>query len=360
MKQIQVSKKTLLAAASIAGLVVLLLYMQGSLGGGKVAPGTVAAPKEEAAGSVARVEKREVVETREWPGTVLSRTLAEVAPKVMARVLEVNVRAGDTVRRGDVIARLDARDAASRVAQARSSLVAAQAQARQAEADDRRIRKLVEERVATRQALDAADARAKASRAEATRARDALEEAQVLLSETTVRAPFDAIVDERLAEPGDMGEPGKPLARIHSRAHLQLEARVPEQYVRGLSVGSPARVRFDAPARDIPVTIEEIAPAADPESRTFLVKAGLPPDSDLHPGLFGRLLQPSERREALLVPAAAITWSGQLEMTRVIEGGEVRTRNVQTGKAYGDRVEVLSGLHEGERVIIGIGQREER
>ncbi len=360
MARLQVSRKTLLAAASIAGLVLLLLYMQGSLGGGKVAPGTVAAPKEVAAGAVARVERREVVETREWPGTVRSRTLADVAPKVMARVLDVKVRAGDAVRQGDVIARLDDRDAASRVEQARSSLAAAEAQARQAEADDRRIRKLVQERVATRQALDAAEARAKASRAEATRARDALEEARVLLSETTVRAPFDGIVDERLAEPGDMAVPGKPLARIHSGAHLQLEARVPERCARGLSLGSRARVRLDAPARDIPVTIEEIAPAADPESRTFLVKAGLPPDPDLRPGAFGRLLQPCERREVLLVPATAITWSGQVEMVRVIENGEVRTRNVQTGKAYGDRVEVLSGLHEGERVIVGGGGRDER
>ncbi|OGP83792.1 MAG: hypothetical protein A2Y95_12520 [Deltaproteobacteria bacterium RBG_13_65_10] len=355
MARFEVSRKAALAAASIVGLVLLLLYMQGNLGGGKVAPGTLSRPKEAASGVVKRVERSEVVETRAWPGTVRSRTLAEVAPKVLARVLDVKVRPGDAIRRGDVIARLDDRDAASRVRQARASLAAAEAEAKRAEADGRRMQKLFEERVVSRQTLDAAQAQAKASRAEAESARDAIEEARVLLTEMTVRAPFDGIVNERLAEPGDMGVPGKPLARIQSGDHLQLEARVPERWARALAVGARATVRLDAPARDLIVTIEEIAPAADPQSRTFLVKAGLPPSPELRAGTFGRLLQPCERRLALLVPAAAIMRSGQVQQVRVVQHGEARTRNVQTGKAYGESVEVLAGLREGEQVMVGGG-----
>jgi multidrug efflux pump subunit AcrA (membrane-fusion protein) len=111
------------------------------------------------------------------------------------------------------------------------------------------------------------------------------------------------------------------------------------------------RVRIDSLDRETTARIEEIAPVADPESRTFLLKAGLAPDERVRPGMFGRFIQPCGKKTAFLVPATAILRSGQLELVQVVEDAEAHSRHIRTGKCYGNLVEVLSGLREGEMVL---------
>jgi membrane fusion protein, multidrug efflux system len=353
----RIPTKALIAAGAIVGLILLLLYLQGTIGGHKVAPGIVPLPAggEIARASAVAVEQRDVEDLIEWPGTVTSQTVANVAPKVMAHVLEVRVRAGATVKAGEVIATLDDREVRARVAQARAALGAAQAQATQAEADQRRLRSLFEKQAATAQDLDAVDARAKATRAQVAQARDAVAEAEVLLGETTVRAPFDGIVAQRLVDPGDMAVPGRPVVVIHDPTSLRLEAHVAERCIGALRTGMEVPARFDTPPRQLTAHIEEIAPMADPQSRTFLVKAALPSEPDILPGLFGTLRSSCGRHAALLVPAGAVSRKGQLERVQVVVDGVPLLRDVRTGKMYGNRIEVLSGLSEGEMVVIAPG-----
>jgi RND family efflux transporter MFP subunit len=346
-------RKAVFAAAAVAALVLLLLYLQGTIGGRKVAPGVVPLPAGGAASHhLATVEKREVQDVIDWPATVRSRTVANVAAKAMARVLEVRVTAGTAVRRGDIIAVLDDRDMKARADQARAALAAAEAQAAQADADLRRGQTLFRKGASTQQELDGVEARSKSTRAQVAQARDALTEVQVLLGDTSMRAPFDGVVAERLVDPGDMAVPGKPIAVIHDPGSLRLETHVPEGCAGMLSLGMDVTARIDSPVREAAARIEEIAPAADPQSRTFLVKAALPALPGLRPGTFGSLRTPCGAHVALLVPPAAVSRSGQLEAVRLVVDGDIRTRNVRTGKTYGDRVEVLSGLQEGQRVIV--------
>ena len=350
----KLSARTWAAIGSVAGLILLLLYMRGSLGGGKVGPGDATPPEGTGAPGrpTATVERRAIDEAAEWPGTVRALLRAEIAPRVMARIIEVRVRAGDVLRRDDVVAVLDARDLRARAEQARATLAAARVEVKNAETDLGRTRRLVAEGVAPRKSLDDADARARTARAESARASDALSEAEALLADTTIRAPFDGILDERTAEPGDMATPGHSIAVMHSRSHYQLEAAVPEGCARRLGAGMALRVRLEKPDREVEARIEEIAPSADPRSHTVTVRAGLPPDAGASPGTFGRLIQVCGRRFAILVAAAAVTRSGQLELVRVLENGHARLRNVSTGKHHGREVEVLSGLREGERVLL--------
>lgn len=349
-----VPTKVLVAAGAVLALIVLLLYIQGTIGGHKVRPGTV--PLGTTGGPTAKtvpVEKREVDDVVDWPGTVRSRSVANLAPKVMARVLEVRVTAGTAVKQGDVVVLLDDRELRSRAEQARAGLAAAEAQAGQAETDLRRTRMLIQKQATTPQDLEAAEARAKATRAQAAQARDGLAEVQVLLGETTVRAPFDGVVAERLVDPGDMAAPGKPLVILHDPQSLRLEADVGERCAAPLTVGQEISVRLESLQRDIAARIEVIAPVADPQSRTFLIKAALPPQPDLRAGIFGTARVVCGTHPALLIPAAAVARSGQLESVRVLTQDGPRTRNVRTGKTYGDQVEVLSGLQEGEKVVVG-------
>jgi RND family efflux transporter MFP subunit len=350
-------KKAAFALGGLLALVLLLLWVAGSIGGEKVSPGTVKPPAPAvSAGRAVPAEKAEVEEFLEWPGTVRSRTEARTASKLLARVLEVKVRAGDSVKAGDVLAVLDDRDVRSRAGQARSALASAEAQAAQAGAEHARVKGLFDKEAATRRDLEAAEARAKSAAAQVAQARDAVKEAEVALGEAVVRAPFDGVVAERLVEPGDTAAPGRPIFTIHDPANLRLEAQVPESCAAKASVGMEVRTRIDSVGGEVAAKVEEISPVADPQSRTFLIKAALPPGRGLRPGTFGRFLQPCGKKTALLVPAAAVSRSGQLEMVRILEEGEARTRHVKTGKAHGDRVEILSGLREGERVLVEAGR----
>lgn len=345
-------RRAVFAGAAVAALIVLLLYIQG-VGSRKVRPGVVTLPAGGEAHNVVTVEKREVLDVIDWPATVRSRTVANIAPKVMARVLEVRVTAGSAVRQGDLLAVLDDRDIKARTQQAQGALAAVEAQAAQAEAELRRGQALFRKQASTQQELDGIEARAKSTRAQVAQARDALKEAQVALGEASMRAPFDGVVAERFVDPGDMAVPGKPVVVVYAPGSLRLETHVSERCVGMLSVGMDVPAHIDAPVIESVARIEEIAPGADSQSRTFLVKASLPALPGLRPGTFGSLRAPCGTHSTLLIPPAAVTHSGQLESVRLILDGTVRTRNVRTGKTYNDRVEVLSGLQAGERVLIG-------
>jgi RND family efflux transporter MFP subunit len=348
-----VPTKALIASGSVVVL-VLLLYLMGAIGGRKVGPGTAARTANEAAPASAAVEQREVQDVIDWPGTVTSSTVANLAPKIMARVIEVRVTAGTPVQPGDVIAVLDDRELRTRAQQAKAVETAAQAQASQAQADLRRTRMLVRKQAATQQDLDTSETQAKSAEAQLAQARDAVDEGQVLLGESTLRAPFAGIVAARMADPGDMGVPGRAIAIVHDPQSLRLEVRIGERCAAAVTPGQTLRARIDSPPSSVRVHIDEIAPMADPQSRTVLVKASLDADPSLRPGTFGVLEVPCGRHSTLLVPKAAVRRTGQLESVRVvINAGEVRLRHVRSGKTFGDLVEIVSGLAPGERVAVG-------
>jgi len=348
-----VIKKASLPVAAIAALVLLLLYLQGTIGAHKVGPQRVPLPASATLSGVAMtVEQREVEDIIGWPGTVTARTVADIAPKVMARILDVRVHIGAVVEAGDVVAILDDREVRARAQQASAALAAARAHAGQVEADLRRMRTLFQKQAGTQQDLDAVEAQAKAARAQVAQANDAVTEAQVLLGETTIRAPFGGVVAQRFADPGDMAVPGKPVVVIQDVHTLRLETRIPARCAAGLTVGREVEVRFDVPARAVAARIEEIAPTADPQSRTQLIKAALPAALESQPGAFGTLRAPCGTHVALLIPTGAVIRKGQLEMVRVLEEGTPRLRNIKTGATYDDHSEVLSGLHAGEQVLV--------
>ena len=331
----------------------LVLTLQGTFGRSKVAPGTFPAARRAAASPdhPVAVVAQEIDELLEWPGTVRSRITAQPAPKLLGRILELRVDVGSAVRTGDVIAVLDDRDVKARLDQAKAAQAAADAAAVQSEAEFVRIRGLFEKEAATRRDLEAAESGARSARARLEASRHAVDEGEVLLTETTVRAPFDGVVTEKWAQSGDTAIPGRPIVVLQDPRRLRLEAHVPESCAGKASLGMEVRVRIDALGRDLTARIEEIAPVADPESRTFLFKAALPADDGLRPGMFGRFIQPCGRKSALLIPAAAVRRVGQLELLQVLKDGEALVRHVRTGKTYGERVEVLSGIREGELVL---------
>ncbi|MGZ8160870.1 MAG: efflux RND transporter periplasmic adaptor subunit [Methylobacter sp.] len=359
MSQIDLKKnnKMIMLAVAILVLILLLLYMQGSFVS-KVSPGLT----EQKAGTgsstrnTALVEKRTVDDILTWPGTVRSRTVVNISPKMTARIIDIKVNAGDKIKKGDIIAKLDERDIHAQENQALAAVAAANAQANRANADAQRTKTLYSKEAATRENLDAVVAQEKSAQAAVSQAMSAVNEIRTHLDDTVLRAPFEGIVVKRLKEPGDMGLPGVPVVTIQTPKGLRLEADVPTTCVGRFATGMDATVRIDTLRQTTTGQIDEIIPEVDSQTRTQLVKIALPSIEGLQPGYFGWLEQACDQHEALLIPVSAVQHIGQLEVVQVLADGKQTMRHIRTAKTFGDQIEVLSGLHEGETVITNLEQ----
>jgi RND family efflux transporter MFP subunit len=348
-------KKWFAPAVALLVLLLLILWMLGLIGGDKTEPGLTPLPAQSAPPrETARVEKRQVRDTHFWPGTVKALSEARVAPKLNARILAVAVREGDRVKQGDVLVRLDAEQNRAIEREAASLAAAARAEAVRAEADLKRTRALFAQEAATREAYEHAEAAAQKALASARAAAYGTSQAAIQRRESVLRAPFDGVIAQRLHEPGDMGLAGEPIAILHNMSALRLEASVPASCSGEIHIGDTVAVRIDALKTSLGARVEEIVPAADPLTGTVLVKAGLPAFPGLQPGLFGWLERScGSGHAALLIPAPALRRIGQVEIVTVLqEGAGLGTRHVRSGAGYDGLVEILSGLDEGETVVV--------
>jgi multidrug efflux pump subunit AcrA (membrane-fusion protein) len=369
----------------IAGLLVMMMGLAGTFRH-KIEPGPAQEPAATHIGQTARVEQRTYPMIVEQPGTVRTRTEAQVSSRLMAQVSEILVREGDTVRgagpdgQATVLARLDDRDIVAKLQQAKAQVAAlqqglgaaqaqqqsAQSSLEQAAADLARTEKLLEAKAATGQQLDhartqrdTAQAQVLASRgqvqqiqAQQAGAEAAVREAEVMLSFAVIEAPFDGKVSRKMVNPGDMVGPGQPLFVVESPSECQLQAVVSETVAVHLKAGETLQVQIDALQRQFDGVVRDILPQADPLTRTVLVKVDLPKDPGLVSGLFGRLAVPIGDYPALVVAKTAIRQSGQLHLVQVVERPGVAIRRfVQIGPEHGEWVEVLSGVKEGDEVV---------
>ena len=347
--------KWIQALISILGLVLLLVWMQGGFTA-KVPPGTAHAEEkgQPIQGPTATVILKEIDETLLWPGTVTARTVAQIASKVPARILAINVNAGDAVKAGQMVARLEPTELQSRVNQARSALAIAESQHAKAAIDLRRTQNLFDKEAATQQSLDAAQAAENTSAAQVAEARAMIATAETLLSDTVLLMPFDGTVIKRNLDPGHMALPGTPVLTVQSVQRPRVEANVPISCANYVRLGDTLKARLGESKFN--VKVEEISPAADPSTGTILVKAGFDNSTAVKPGVFVWLEQKCGSRKSLLIPSSAVSRSGQLESVWLVEDGANRLRHIRTGKTDDGWVVVLSGLKEGDVVMARGGQ----
>jgi membrane fusion protein (multidrug efflux system) len=271
------------------------------------------------------------------PATVRPAERATIAAKLTGTVATLPVALGQVVAAGEVLVTLNAPEVAARLRQAQAQLAEA---GRNAE----RVRTLVEKGVNAPESFRDAEDRQRFAEA-------AVAEAEAMVAFATLRAPFAGVITEKQVLPGDLATPGQALLVLESTQRLRAEGFVPEQAGAGLKRGD--RLPVVLRDGDLPVdgTIDEISSAADAASRSVLVKVALPTGA-ARSGQFARLLVPHGESPALLVPADAVTRFGQMERVFVVEEGRALLRLVKTGRMQDGRVEILSGLHSGERLVL--------
>ncbi len=278
------------------------------------------------------------VATEEVVGTVRSKLRAMIEAKVTGRVLEYRATPGTMVTAGDLLVRVEVPEIQAKVDQAKATLD-------QAQRDFERQKQLFTSSTSTRQEYDAANARVSVAKA-------GVSEAETMMSYARVTAPFDGVVTRKLADVGDLATPGRPLLEIEAPTALRFEAALPEAILNRIRMGEKMQVRVASVIDPLEATVSEIAPVADPVSRTFQVKLDLPSTPGLRTGQFGRVSVPVAETKLLIVPTDSVILRGQMELVFVVQDGRASLRLVKTGKKLTNGFEILSGLNDGEQVVV--------
>jgi len=325
-----------------------------------------------------------------WPliyeatGTVRARTSVVIAAKLMGYVREVKVQTGDHVREGQLLVTLDARDldVNSRHAEAAleevrgsmpeadSAVAGAKANLDLAQATFNRMQDLFNKKSISNQEFDETSAKLKAAQAayqmarakrvqldaQAVRVQQDVRATEVARSYAEITAPFAGVVTAKSVDPGTLAVPGTPLLTIEREGAYRLEASVEESHLTAIRVSQPVSVTLDGIDRTLDARVSEIVPAVDAASRSYIVKIDLPNAAAVRSGAFGRASFSMGSRVVLTIPAAAVSERGQLQSVLVAENGIAHTRLITAGLKTKDRIEILSGLTAGDKVIFPIPQ----
>jgi multidrug efflux pump subunit AcrA (membrane-fusion protein) len=348
---------------------------------------------------IEKVQASPVEDTYEAMGTVRSKTISVLSSKVLGRIVSIPVREGDRVKAGQLLVEIDDREMKAQLQKSRAGLKETQyaldeiekairgGEAEKKAADARlalasstldRFKGLFERRSVSSQEFDEVQTKNTAAKADADQASERLQallakknqiiaridqakadtaNAEAFLSHTRILSPIDGIVTTKPADLGQMAAPGTHLLSVEDESHYRLEALVEESRISRIHLGDTVSVSIDALGqKPMAGQVSEIVPALDPASRSTIIKIDLrAPDSStlFRSGLFGKARFNTGAKQVLTVPVQSVLERGQLTFVYVVDPAKIaHMRLIQTGKRYGDRVEILSGLSERDQVVL--------
>jgi RND family efflux transporter MFP subunit len=344
-----------------------------------------------------------VGEEYEAVGTVRSKLTSVLSSKTVGNIQTVHVHEGDRVHTGQLLIEIDNRDTRAQLQKAQAGLrevqdaeqeieqniqaaesarEAAEAGRALAQATYNRYKALLDEKSVSRQEFDEVQAKLKIAEAEVSRAgrmyqgllarksqvvakseevKADVAGAQVYVGYGRILSPINGIVTAKQAEVGLLAAPGVPLLTLEDHSYYRLEVSVEDSVLSRIRLGAPVSVYIDALGpQEFPCKVSEIVPASDPGSRSSTVKIDLANLKDrvnapsvLRSGLYGKARFRIGEKQVLLVPQKAVLRSGQLVSVFTVDSSDtLRLRLIKPGKERGDQLEVLSGLNEGDRVVV--------
>jgi multidrug efflux pump subunit AcrA (membrane-fusion protein) len=346
--------------------------------------------------AITKVTKSSIEDFYEATGTVRAKTTTQVSANIMGRIVSFPVGEGDIVSRGQVLVEIDSRESQTQLQKATAglkeaqaalsendkSIEAANAAIKTAEANKElaektfaRIKELYERKSASGQEFDEAQAKLKMSSSELERAKAnvltiisrksqinaridqakaEIESTKVYEGYSKITSPISGLIVKKFAESGAIASPGLPLLSIEDNSQYRLEAAVEESRSKMMQLGNRVNVRIDALGQgEFLATVAEILPSADAASRSYTVKIDLPANPLLKSGLYGLARFPVAQKEAITVSQSAILERGQLTGVYVVSAdGIAQFRIVTTGKSSEGMIEILSGISEGDEIVI--------
>ncbi len=278
-----------------------------------------------------------------------------ISSRILARIDTIKVRAGDKVKKGDLLIQLEQGELTSQVLQAQQNINAIQARHIETKQNLERSIELYKKQLISAFDVDKNRADHKSIIAELTAAKQALYQAKTTLSYATLKAPINGLIVDRFAEPGDTAQAGKKLLSLYNPLSLRVEAQVRERLALTLTQGQKINIELPSVNKTFIGEVEEIVPAANTGSRSFLIKARINYHEHLLPGMYARLLIPAGKQIKLNIPIDKVARVGQLNFVWLNVNGEIQRRFVRLGKIKPDgMVAVISGLMAGDEVIMPI------
>ncbi|HTZ48709.1 MAG TPA: efflux RND transporter periplasmic adaptor subunit [Verrucomicrobiae bacterium] len=390
-------REQMIAGMRWMGLALAGVLLIGLVGCGETE--TKPAPPEVVQGlRLQKVEWQSIPNELEAPGTVIATVSAQVAPRTMGTVLQVPVKEGDIVKRGQLLAQLDERELAAHrnaaqagaqvaeagISQAEKAMATAQAQAEVTQKTYDRYAYLKDQKSISPQEFDEISAKQQAAQAQLEQAKAALAQAKAGKEQATAEvhaaesvasyarivAPFDGLVVRRMVDPGSLVSPGVPVFVVEDTSRYQLQATLPTEALLFVKKGSLVRVELDISEEaaggercqcdpSMEGKVGEIEAGADPGSHTLSARIDLPHHTTIKSGVFGRAYFAHGEKKALVLPAGVVMNRGQLRGVYAVDAnGLVHWRVVTLGESLHGQVEVLSGVAAGDAIVLNPGAQE--
>jgi RND family efflux transporter MFP subunit len=311
---------------------------------------TVATPGGHAEGGIGVSGKIEAVQT------------ANISTRIMGTITRIYVKVGDRVRKGQLLATISSQDIQAKKAQTSAAIAEAEANVKNAQKDFERYSNLYNRQSATAKELDNVTLQYNAARARLEAATQVRNEVSAMMAYSSLTAPFDGVVTQKLADEGNMANPGMPVLTVEQTTQLQVSATVSESDINLLKKGDKAQVEIKAIGKTVECTISEISPSSQFTGGQYFVKLAIPEKEkrDLYAGMYVNVFIPvnsavakKDNSNAVLVPAASLVNKDQLTGLYTISSNNTALlRWIRTGKTFGDKIEVLSGLAQNEKFIV--------
>lgn len=300
--------------------------------------------------------------THRFSGSVTSDRTINMSTKVMGRITQLDVEEGDFVQKGEVLVRIKDDNLQAQNNQVESSLMEAKAGLQNVETNYNRIKNLYEQESATKKELDDISTEYEMAKARIKTLESRLREIEDMLDYTLLTAPFDGYVVSKMFSEGDMAAPGQPIIAFEQENVMKIKITVPESTIGLFSLNDTASVNVPAAGyQNGKGIVANINQAGNRGSRQFAVEIMLPDldkQSGVKSGMFAEVGLSTNKDRAIVVPQTAILERGQLTgLYTLNDDSEVVLRWVRLGDSNGDKVEVLSGLSEGETFVASINQR---
>ncbi len=348
-KSIAIAVAALVAGGLLASAGALLA--QGN-DGKPAAAATAASSGPLAAGTVAL---RDVADVYAADATIEAVRQATVSAQIAGTITQFYVDAGDRVKRGQLLVRIDTRESDAQVSAGRAGVAQAEAGLSQAQLNYERTQSLIKQGFVSQAALDKADADLKAAQAAVEVARAGSTQAVTARSYAELRAPIDGVVSQRLMELGELATAGKPVLMLHDPAQLRAVGAVPQFVLPQVAGAKSAQVELPTLGKTLTATRVVVLPAADARA-----ELGADVPAGVVPGTTAKVLLPTGTARKLVMPAAAVLRRGELTAAYVVGAdGRPQLRQIRVGErvtaldsSAESLVEVLAGLIEGERVAL--------
>ncbi len=295
-------------------------------------------------------------------GQVEASQTANISTRVMGYITTLNVKVGDAVKKGQVIATISNNDILAKRAQADAMIEQAQAALKNAQKDYDRYTALYNQQSASAKELDNATLQFHSAEAQVQAAEQMRNEVNAMLAYTTLTAPFSGTVIQKSADAGSMANPGMPIVTIEQKGTYQVSAAVPETEINQLKQGESATVTIKSINKTFKGNIVQINQSSQFTGGQYIIKISIPEKekNGLYAGMYATVSLSSKNQietnhdvNEILVPVSSIIHKDQLSgLYTVSAGNTALLRWVRLGKTYGDQVVVLSGLDKNESYIV--------